>query len=248
MGLISQGAVLLLAGGAAGVMGLALFLTLSRGAWIGAVVAVVAVGTLLSRRAALASLFLGIALALAFSLGLAQFLPEALARRATDFLPYINVFNVQVRGITITTENFAVIERLAHWQAGYEMWLDRPWLGQGIGNYVAAYPTFRIPPWDEPLGHAHNLFLNTLAETGVLGLGAYLFFWGNALWMAFRAVRQNEGLWRGVAVGALGAMVHLHLHNFFDNLYVHSIYLHLALLLAIVARLASQRTYSKEIQ
>ncbi len=236
-----------LAGLAAAIIGLALFFTLSRGGWIGAGLAAVAIGVLLSRRAALASMFIAIGLALFLLLGGAQLLPEALSNRATDFLPYINVLDVDVRGAQITEANFSVIERLAHWQAAFGMWADQPWLGQGIGNYAAAYPTYMIPPWEEPLGHAHNLFLNTLAETGIIGLGAYLLFWGSALVLAFRAVRRSEGLWRGVAVGILGAMVHLHAHNFFDNLYVHGIYLHLALLLAIAAILSQGTVQPEEL-
>jgi hypothetical protein len=231
--------LLLTVGGCVAVIGAALFLTLSRGGWIGAVAAAVVIGALLSRRAAVASVFVGIALLLTFALAGTEWLPPALAERATDFLPYINVINVNVRGVEITDANFAVIERLAHWQAAYEMWTDKPWLGQGIGNYGAVYPAFYIPPWTEALGHAHNLFLNTLAETGLLGLGAYLLFWGQAVWLTIQATRRSSGLWRGVGVGTLGVLVHLHAHNFFDNLYVHGMYLHIALVLAIAAILSN---------
>ncbi len=242
-----QVGLVLLAGASGATLLLALFLTLSRGAWIGAVVALVAVGALLSRRAATLSLFVAIALAIGVALGAMQLLPPAIASRFTDFLPYINVLDVDVRGVGITDQNFAVIERLAHWQAAYGMWADKPWVGQGVGNYAAAYPAFRIPPWDDPLGHAHNLFLNTLAETGLIGLGAYLIFWGSAFWLSFQAVRRSQGLWRGVAVGTLGALVHLHAHNFFDNLYVHGMYLHIALMLAIAARLCQGEVEPEEI-
>ncbi|MGH2544899.1 MAG: O-antigen ligase family protein, partial [Ardenticatenaceae bacterium] len=243
---LSNSGIVVLAAGCTTSMLLALFLTLSRGAWIGAGVAAVAVGMLLSRRAALLSLLAGAALVFGLALGGIERLPPALANRVTDFVPYLNVFDVEVRGVGITDQNFAVIERLAHWQAAYEMWADEPWLGQGVGNYAAVYPAYYIPPWEEPLGHAHNLFLNTLAEAGLIGLVAYLIFWTGALALSFRAVRSSAGIWRGVAVGILGAMVHLHVHNFFDNLYVHGMYLHLALLLAIAARLVQGETQLEE--
>ncbi len=200
--------------------------------------AAVVIGALLSRRAAVASVFIGIALLLTFALAGTDWLPPALSERATDFLPYINVINVNVRGVEITDANFAVIERLAHWQAAYDMWADKPWLGQGVGNYAAVYHAFYIPPWTEALGHAHNLFLNTLAETGIIGLAAYLLFWAQAIGLTIRATLRSTGLWRGVAVGTLGVLVHLHTHNFFDNLYVHGMYLHIALVLAIAAILS----------
>jgi putative inorganic carbon (hco3(-)) transporter len=231
---------------AAAIMAVALFLTLSRGGWIGATVAAVVAGMLLSRRVALLSVLLLIMVVTGLALGAAQLLPEALANRATDFVPYINIFQVDVRGVQLTPANFAVIERLAHWQAALEMWADRPLLGYGIGNYAAAYPAYAISPWYDPLGHAHNLFLNTVAETGILGLGGYLLFWVSALAMAVRAVWRNTGLWRGLAVGVVGAMVHLHAHNFFDNLYVHGMYLHMALMLAIAAILSDEAGNSEE--
>ncbi len=237
--IFSRTFLLVVVGGCVAIIGAALFLTLSRGAWIGAVGAAVVIGALLSRRALVASLFGGIALLLTFALAGTDWLPPALAERATDFLPYINVINVNVRGVEITDANFAVIERLAHWQAAYEMWADEPWLGQGVGNYAAVYPAYYIPPWTEALGHAHNLFLNTLAETGIIGLIAYLLFWGQAVWLTIQATLRSNGLWRGVAVGTLGVLVHLHAHNFFDNLYVHGMYLHVALMLAIAAILSN---------
>lgn len=236
--IFSRGFLLLSVGVSVAIIGAALFLTLSRGGWIGAVAAAVVIGALLSRRAAVASVFVGIALLLTFALAGTEWLPPALAERATDFLPYINVINVNVRGVEITDANFAVIERLAHWQAAYEMWVDKPWLGQGVGNYAAVYPNFYIPPWTAALGHAHNLFLNTLAETGIVGLAAYLLFWGQALWLTVQATRRSSGLWRGVGIGTLGVLVHLHVHNFFDNLYVHGMYLHIALVLAFAAILS----------
>jgi putative inorganic carbon (hco3(-)) transporter len=231
---------------AAIIMVVALFLTLSRGGWIGASLATVVAGMLLSRRVALLSVLLLIGVATGLALGAAQLLPDALANRATDFVPYINIFQVDVRGVQLTPGNFAVIERLAHWQAALEMWADRPLLGYGIGNYAAAYPGYAIPPWHDPLGHAHNLFLNTVAETGLVGLGGYLLFWTSALAMAVRAIWRNTGLWRGIAVGVVGAMVHLHAHNFFDNLYVHGMYLHMALMLAIAAILSGEAGNSEE--
>ena len=73
----------------------------------------------------------------------------------------------------ITDQNFSVLERLAHWQAGIRMFNGAPWLGIGIGNYGVVYPSFALPHWYDPLGHAHNLYINFLAETGILGTVAF---------------------------------------------------------------------------
>ena len=38
-----------------------------------------------------------------------------------------------------------------------------------------------------------------------------------------------------MALGVLGVIVHLSVHNFFDNLFVHAMYLHVAILLGLIA-------------
>ena len=218
------------------IMLIALILTWSRGGWIGALLAVASVSILLGdRRAPFLLLLIGALIGMMAAM--ADFLPAQLANRMSDIVAYFNVINLDVSSITLTPGNFSIVERLAHWEAGLNMWADKPWLGQGIGNYAAVYPTFYTPPWLDPLGHAHNFLLNTLAETGVIGLIAYLIFWVSALRFILEAIPRSTGLWRGIAIGVFAAMVHLHVHNFFDNLYVHGMYLHVALLLAIAAKL-----------
>jgi len=153
-------------------------------------------------------------------------------QRFSDFGPYLGL--TDVRGVEVTDANFAVLERVAHWQAAVGMWTDRPWLGVGIGNYEPVYERYALPLWPLPLGHAHNYYLNIAAEAGVVGLAAYLLLWAAALLGAWQASRQARGWAWGVALGILGVLVHLSVHNAFDNLYVHTIYLHLAILLGIV--------------
>jgi O-antigen ligase len=136
----------------------------------------------------------------------------------------------------VTDENFSVIERVAHWVAALRMWEQAPWLGIGPGNYAIAYPAVRVLRWDDPLGHAHNIYLNTLGETGLVGLAMFLLFWGVSLVWVWRQARQARSYdarwWSALAIGVFGVLVHLNVHNFFDNLFVQGIYLHIALWLA----------------
>ncbi len=212
-------------GGAFGAITIAMAMSWSRGAWIGLAAAVAAVSVVHSRRATA----LG---ALTLILGSFQLLPEALTQRFTDFLPYVRPFDV--REVEVTDTNFAVVERMAHWQAGWRMWAEHPWRGVGPGNYEPIYPAYYIPPWKEPLGHAHNYYLNIAAETGLIGLLAYLVLWGAAFWQVMQAIRRTSGWERAVAIGVLGMLAHLSVHNFFDNLFVHNMYTHMAILLALL--------------
>jgi putative inorganic carbon (HCO3(-)) transporter len=238
--------VLIVAVGSGALMLTALIMSWSRGAWLGfgAAVAVMVVALVVrsGRGAVLIAIIVALAAYILLAGGLAQ-VPPALVQRFGDFVPYMGVFDV--RGAEVTDANFAVLERMAHWQAALQMWTDHPWLGVGIGNYEPVYPRYALPLWLLPLGHAHNYYLNIAAETGAVGLVAYLLLWAMAFALAWRAVRRGSGWELGMALGVLGVVTHLSVHNVFDNLYVHGIYLHLAILLGLISRLP--RTKESEV-
>jgi O-antigen ligase len=213
-------------------MGAALIMSWSRGAWLGFAAAFVLMNLAHSRRAATLFGLLCLLVASVLVLGSLQALPQSIIQRLTDFLPYLRVFDV--RGVKLTDANYAVVERMAHWQTAWGMFNDRPWLGVGIGNYEPVYPAYSLQGWTEPLGHAHNYYLNIAAEAGLIGLAAYLVLWGAAFWQAWKVVRTTQGYWRGVATGILGVLTYLSVHNLFDNLYVHNMYLHVAILLGLL--------------
>ena len=171
-------------------------------------------------------------------LGAFDALPTVIVERLTDFASYLGVWDV--RGIEVTPQNFAILERVAHWQAAWGMFETRPWLGVGIGNYAATYSQHALPGWGDSLGHAHNFYLNILAEAGLVGLLGYLFFWGSCLWVAWRTLRGARGMERTLALGILGVIVAFSIHNIFDNLYVHGMNLHMAALVGSLEVLRSR--------
>jgi putative inorganic carbon (HCO3(-)) transporter len=166
------------------------------------------------------------------------FLPGAIAERLTGFAEYTQFQDA--RGVDVTPENYAVLERMAHWQAALAMANDHPWLGVGFGNYEAAYADYALLNWPVALGHAHNYYLNLLAEVGIVGLGAYLAFWGAVIWLTLRLLRRLSYPQRGLALGLMGAWIHLSTHQLVDKLFVNNIYLHLGALLGIIVLLAGQ--------
>ncbi len=224
------------AGGTGVLMAAALVMSWSRGAWLGAAAAlgvmVIAVVARSGRAAVLGLVFVLLLAYLVLASGL-SFLPPSVVQRFSDFVPYLGV--VDVRGMEVTDANYAVLERMAHWQSAMDMWTDHPWLGVGIGNYEVAYAQYALPQWSLPLGHAHNYYLNIGAEAGFLGMLAYLGLWAVALLQSWRAARTASGWTWGVALGVLGVLVHLSVHNVFDNLFVHAMYLQLAILLGLIA-------------
>ncbi len=92
----------------------------------------------------------------------------------------------------------------------------------------------RLINWPAALGHAHNYYLNLLAETGVLGLTAYLLLWAVIVGQSIVVMRRLEGPDRGIVLGLLAAWVALSVHHLVDKLYVNNIYLHLGAMIALL--------------
>ncbi|MDI6716190.1 MAG: O-antigen ligase family protein [Actinomycetota bacterium] len=90
----------------------------------------------------------------------------------------------------ITPENI-VAHRLATWEGSFNTWLQRPWLGWGIGNYDLIYPKFAL---DSITRHAHNLFLHIGVELGLLGIVILLLLYVYCTRLIFLSVlRRDEG-------------------------------------------------------
>jgi O-antigen ligase len=224
---------LLFVGGAFLAMLAALGMSWSRGAWMGFGAAVAAVAFALPRKTRWGVLAVTLLVVAGVGLYAAGLMPASVEARLTDFAEYVQFEDV--RGVGINDANYAVIERQAHWQAALEMWRYNFWMGVGFGCYEPAYRDFALINWPIALGHAHNYYLNVAAETGLIGLAAYLFLWGAVFWNTWRATRRANGLLRGLAIGLLGTWTHLSVHHLFDNLYVNNVHLYIGVLLGLLA-------------
>jgi O-antigen ligase len=221
-----------------------LFASQSRGAWLGFAGAALLILMIHSKKTALlltlsAVAFAFLALLGSFNLAGSQAgsigqAYSVVIQRLEDALITLTTTE-DVANTPVTDANFATIERLAHWQAARAMWRDNFWLGVGFGNYAAVYPAYAVGRWLDPLGHAHNYLLNLGAETGLVGIISYLIFWILTFGVLWKMIRYNQGFYRAIVVGGLGIIVHLHLHNMVDNLYVQGMYLHLAIVLGLMS-------------
>ena len=95
------------------------------------------------------------------------------------------------------------------WRMGLEGFARHPWFGVGMGNYQHITPA-RVQAWRTQAGknydasryvhfpHAHSLYVNTLAERGLVGfviLGAVLMAWGVQLLRGRPAVAAADDDW-----------------------------------------------------
>lgn len=217
----------------------ALVMSWSRGAWLGIIVALVTAMVALPRRWYRRLALFILLVAVSGTLWFSGRLPATIVDRIQSATQEIFTFN-DVRGVDITPLNYAIVERLAHWQAALNMSRDNWWLGVGFGNYEIAYPQHRLLNWPEPLGHAHNYYLNVLGETGIIGAVSFLALWLWLLFITLRACRHPDLLARMVAVGLIGSWIYLLVHSLTDNLFVNNLFLHLGIMIGIATYLYQQ--------
>ncbi len=211
--------------------GVALIMSWSRGAWLGFVSGLVLLIFLLPKERWKGILLIVLGLMAAILMVRLDLVPGAISDRLVTISEDFKVGDV--RGELVTIENFAVIERLAHWQAGIDMARNNLLLGVGFGNYEVAYEEYGLLNWTHPLGHAHNYYINILAETGVVGATIYLLLWAIIFLQAFRLLQNIDWPDRGIVLGLLTAWTALAVHHFFDKLYVNNLYLFVGVMLAL---------------
>ncbi len=96
--------------------------------------------------------------------------------------------------------------RLAFWEATVAMIQDHPFLGIGWGAYWMIYPEYDFYMQGAPIRivHAHNIYLNYMAEIGIAGAIAFFWFFFGTMYSCLRAeilpaekplepVRNEEG-------------------------------------------------------
>jgi O-antigen ligase len=111
-----------------------------------------------------------------------------------------NPFWQKIPGIarlaSVSFESESVRDRLIAWQIGLEAFKEKPLLGWGFENFRIAFNKYYDPKilstsmsgtyWDKP----HNILLEYLVNTGVLGLLAYLGIFA----AAFYSISKNRNL------------------------------------------------------
>jgi len=217
-------------------------LSFSRGAWLGLTAATLAVPMLGNRPARHALVTFG-GLGGVLAVGIWPLLPPDLAARITSVVSSaVNIATVVNQ--PVTPQNWAVMERLSQWYAGWHMFLDHPFLGVGIGNYNAWYRDYRLPAWPLALGHAHNIYLTLAAEAGTVGLTAYLLLMVAVAASGAQAMRAaaawGDRAGYALVLGSLAGLVNYSAHSTFDVLFVHGVGVVLALLLALTQQVAQE--------
>ena len=128
--------------------------------------------------------------------------------------------------------------RLPAWQAAIAMWREAPLLGHGWGSYESLWPAWAGRPTGLHYKHAHNEYLQVLAEGGLAG--AAIVAW--ALWLFGRRVlralsRPLTHAQRAVTVALATGITSVAFHSAADfGLRVPGVALVFALVVALFVR------------
>jgi putative inorganic carbon (HCO3(-)) transporter len=107
--------------------------------------------------------------------------------------------------------------RLALWGAAGLIFLDHPVLGAGYGNFKFLFHNY-VPGVEDNID-AHNLYLQFLSETGIVGFAVFFYLITAFARMGFR-LRRAEGLWyRITGFALLGTLAGFLLHGMVDFIF-----------------------------
>jgi len=117
-------------------------------------------------------------------------------------------------------EDQSAAMRLLFWGVAATLFAASPVVGVGYGNFRDLYDLPGITPG---VFDVHNLYLQLLCETGVVGFLAFAVLIVFVIRRCLRTLRQRErGLGTIVNFAALGAVAALLLHGFVDFLFIVS--------------------------
>lgn len=105
------------------------------------------------------------------------------------------------------SDDYSVSTREDAWKIVLTMTKVDPVLGFGPANYYWYTPLFPIRGWHVRF-NSHNQYVDLIAQTGVLGLGSFLWFAWEVGWLGWRLRdRVPPGFAQAYVYGALGGLV-----------------------------------------
>ena len=191
------------------VIGCAIILTFVRAAWFSVVILLIYYLTQFHKRKSAVDLI--IILLMFLIAGLILLLTTDLG---TMFLQRFD---------TLTDLHYvANYDRLDRWIAAWEMWKDNPILGVGWGAYPDLYPYYSLLPGaysSQIRMGAHNLYLELMAETGIVGISVFFYLIYTFFYQSVSIKRRaRSSFYRVFLIGMQGAMITYLIHAFLNNL------------------------------
>jgi O-antigen ligase len=128
---------------------------------------------------------------------------------------WLGVGDLAARFFTLFSESS---ERITTWGWTLEMIWDRPWFGVGGGGYEWAFPAYKGQQLAEAyFDHAHNDYLELLADQGLLGAVLLAPAIAMLLWCIGKGYqRRRDPFLRGILFASLAGTLAFLLHGMVD--------------------------------
>jgi O-antigen ligase len=152
-------------------------------------------------------------------------------------IAWVGVGMARERFSNLNLHDVSLDRRVSMCRGAARIFLDYPIKGCGLGTLIAVYPRYETAYDGRVVDHVHNDYMETLAETGLLGGLCGLSF----LWLLYREARKNfvaeqRPFSRALHAGAITGVSGILLHSFVDfNLHIPAN----ALLFLLMAYLAT---------
>lgn len=185
-----------------------LFLSLSRGGWLGFAAAAIIYGIFMASRKYLVATVIGVVAVATLVLA---------------------VPNLRYRIILPFYGEKSAVARLSLWDTGWSMIKDSPVVGKGLLGFGNNWEKYNTDPNLDHYNSPHNIILNFWTDTGLLGLVSFL---GLLIYGLVQGFRQRTEVWKAGLVLFIVALV---IHGLIDTPYFKN---DLALVFWIVYALA----------
>jgi O-antigen ligase len=121
------------------------------------------------------------------------------------------------RGIGATQVEGGVTNGRAHfWPIAVKIFLDHPFLGAGFDAFGVAFTKYDTWSGQLRVEQAHNDYLQTLADAGILGFACIVSFILLFFKKGIATLSSAHGFRRDAAIGAMAGCFGLMIHSFFD--------------------------------
>lgn len=171
------------------VMVITIFFSLSRGAWLSAVVCFFILGLFVKRWRPYLSILLIVFIALLV------------------IFPSVLLFTTTKISFEFITKDPSVLERTYAWETSLNMIEKKPVFGIGMGMYRDLYFYYKVENKASIFAHAHNLILQIGSEMGLICLAIFIFIYLYALLKSFYlAIKGKTDYYKRIAAAIFASL------------------------------------------
>ncbi len=161
---------------------------------------------------------------------------------AVMMVSWVGVQEIFTRFSNPKTSDVAVGKRASMRQDTWKIFRDHPWIGTGLGTIQMVFPPYETNYDAKIVNHAHNDYLEALAETGILGGACCGWFLGVLVLSSLPGLASLQSFNSAINLAGLIGCCGMLVHSLVDfNLHIPAN----ALLFFLSAHLATVRIQSE---